>query len=186
MNTLRLFALSLVTAGLFAGSILADDTKPAGETKSAPAVTKAPEVTQPNRLEKLLKETGIPFEKKVDEKSKVTYFVVKEYGPENYYFEIEETRNTHYTWVTFPCGKAPEAGIPAEIMEKLLTENTKMGTSFFQYSPKTKMICLKMPLASAALDAKLLKADIHWLLKDANRTRNLWDSNQWSKSAGNN
>lgn len=177
MKTLRLFTLSLVTAGLFAGNLFAED-KPA-----SPAIPRATTPSQPNKLETVLKETGIPFEKKMDEKTKLEYFVVKEYSHENFYFEIEESKDKHYTWIYFPCGKVPETGIPSEIMEKLMSENSKMGTSFFAYYPKTRMISLKMSLSTASLDAKILKNDIHWMLKDASRTRNLWDSNQWNKTA---
>ncbi len=193
MKTLRFFALSLVTAGLFTGNLFAaDNGKPTnpGETKSVPAATKptngADNVgAKPDRLEGMIKDMGVVFEKKIDEKVNVTYFAVKEYGPDNFFFDIEESKSKTYTWVVFPCGKVPDSGIPAEIMEKLLTENTKMGTAFFQYLPASKMIYLKMPLSNAVLNAKTLKQEINWMLKDAARTRPLWDSTQWgSATAG--
>jgi len=192
MKTLRFFALSLVTAGLFTGNLLAaDNGKPtgAGETKANPPVSTSAQPgvnetspTKPGRLEGMIKDMGVVFEKKIDQKVNATYFAVKEYGPDNFLFEIEESKSKIYTWVVFPCGKVPDSGIPAEIMEKLLIENTKMGTAFFQYLPASKMIYLKMPLSSAALNAKTLKQEINWMLKDAARTRPLWDSTQWSTS----
>ena len=195
MKTLRLFALSLATAGLFTGNLFAaDNGKPtgAGEIKANPPVSTSAQPgvnetspTKPDRLEGMIKDMGVVFEKKIDQKVNVTYFAVKEYGPDNFFFDIEESKSKAYTWVVFPCGKVPDSGIPAEIMEKLLTENTKMGTAFFQYYPVTKTIVLKMPLSSAVLDAKTLKQEINWMLKDATRTRPLWDSTQWgSATAG--
>ncbi len=185
MKTLRLFALSVVAAGLFAGSVFADNDKPAnpGDGQPAPAAAKSGESPQLDRLEKLLKETGIPFEKKWDDKAKYFYFAVKEYGHENFNFELELSKDAHYTWVIFPCGKVPESGIPADIMEKLLGENSKMGVSSFQFYPASRTLSLKMNLSSASLDAKMLKSDIHYMLKDASRTRHLWDSTTWSSSA---
>lgn len=183
MKTLRLFALSVVAAGLVAGSTFADEGKPAtgGEAKPAPAA-KAPENESP-KLEAMMKELNVSYEKKLDEKANVVYFAVKEYGPDNFFFDVEASKSGNYTWVLFPCGKVPDSGIPAEIMEKLLAEHGKMGTAFFHYNPKTKMIMLKMPLATSTLDAKRLKQEINWMLKDASRTRPLWDSAQWTASA---
>ena len=183
MKTLRLFVLSVVAAGLVAGSNVADEGKPAngGNAKPAP-VAKTPENESP-KLEAMMKELNVSYEKKLDEKANAVYFSVKEYGPDNFFFDVEASKSQNYTWVLFPCGKVPDTGIPADIMEKLLAEHSKMGTAFFQYNPKTKMIFLKMPLASSTLDAKRLKQEINWMLKDASRTRPLWDSTQWATSA---
>lgn len=183
MKTLRLFALSVVAAGLVAGSTFADEGKPAtgGNAKPAP-VAKAPENESP-KMDAMMKELNVSYEKKLDEKANVVYFAVKEYGPDNFCFDVEVSKSQNYTWVLFPCGKALDSGIPAEIMEKMLVEQTKMGTAFFQYNPTTKMIFLKMPLATSTLDAKRLKQEINWMLKDATRTRPLWDSTTWATSA---
>ncbi|MFT3882880.1 MAG: hypothetical protein QM703_24900 [Gemmatales bacterium] len=184
MKTLRLFALSVVAAGLVAGSVFAENGKPAnpGDTQPAPAAKQGEHPLQ-DRLENALKATGIPFEKKWDEKGKYHYFAVKEYTHEYFNFELEESKDKHYTWVLFPCTKVPETGIPNEIMEKLMSENAKMGVNSFQYYPKTRMLYLKSTLSTASLDGNMLKGDIHNMLKDASRTRPLWDSTQWSTSA---
>lgn len=186
MNTLRLLALTILAVSMLTNNLVAADngkpTKP-GEPKPVPAATK-PDIgaDKSDRLEGMIKEMGVNFEKKADEKTGAVYFLVKEYGPDSYFFEIEESKNKNYTWVSFPCTKAPESGIPAEVMEKMLTENTKMSTAYFQYFPKNRMIMLKMPLASSTLNAKELKQHINWLLKDASRTRPLWDSTAWGKA----
>lgn len=190
MNTLRLLALSLATAGLLAGSTLADDSK-AGKTVDpktvvAPPATNKPapvsKVDQSEKLEALLKEMGVSYDKKSDEKTGEVYFAVKEYGADNFYFEVEESKNKKYLWISFPCSKVPETGIPSEILEKLLQENTRMGTANFQLFPNSKMIFLKKSLINQGMTAKSLKEDINWLVKDASRTRNLWDFTLWSKS----
>lgn len=196
MKTLRLVALSFAAVGLFAGSLFAEDAKsdkpvdpkaaiagvkvppPPANAKDVPAAT----IDQSEKLEAMLKEMGINFEKKTDEKAGVVFFAVREYGPDNFYFEVEESKNKKYIWISFPCGKVPETGIPSEIMEKLLQENTRLGTASFQVFPTSKMIYLKKSLANASLDAKSLKQDINWLVKDASRTRNLWDFTLWTKS----
>ena len=198
MKTLRLFALSVVTAGMMAGSAFADEGKPVnggetrganggqakpangGETKPAPVAKAA--VNESPKLEAMMKELKVTYEKKLDEKANVVFFTVSEYGPENFCFDIELSKSQQYTWILFPCGKAPESGIPPEIMQKMLAEHSKMCTAFFQYNPDTRMIMLKMPMATP-VDAKQLKQEINWVLKDASRTRPLWDSTQWSTSA---
>jgi hypothetical protein len=139
-------------------------------------------VNESPKLDAMMKDLKVNYEKKLDEKANVVYFTVAEYGPENFCFDIELSKNQQYTWILFPCGKAPESGIPAEIMQKMLAEQSKMCTAFFQYNPSTRMITLKMPMATP-VDAKQLKQEINWMLKDASRTRPLWDSTQWTTSA---
>ncbi|MFT3882879.1 MAG: hypothetical protein QM703_24895 [Gemmatales bacterium] len=214
MKTLRLFALSVVAAGLVAGSAYADEGKPVhgGETRNAnggqakpatggetrpvnsgevkpvkaeetkPAPVAKAALNESPKLEAMVKELKLTYEKKLDEKANVVYFNVTEYGPESFCFNIELSKNLQYTWILFPCGKAPESGIPPEIMQKMLVEQSRMCTAFFQYDPNTRMIMLKMPMATP-VDAKQLKQEINWVLKDASRTRSLWDSTQWSPSA---
>ncbi|MBL8821014.1 MAG: hypothetical protein JNJ77_00375 [Planctomycetia bacterium] len=188
MFMLRLLSLCVLSTGMLAGNSVADE----GKASNKPVVTKpalkdaaskpvAAEDESP-KLEKMVKEMGVTYEKKKDTKTGATYFLIKEYGQDNYFFEIEESKSKNYTWVVLPCTKAPESGIPGEVMEKLLVENTRMGTGFFVYYPTNRMIMLKMPLATASLDAKSLKHNINWMLKDASRTRQLWDSTEWNKS----
>lgn len=213
MKTLRLFALSLVSVGLLAAATVAQEesvkpnvklpdnflndegSAPPPPVKKAPATTKTnkpasttsnaaePKLHTSPKLEAMLKEMGINFEKKVDEKAGVEYFVVRDFGAENFTFDIEESKSKNYLWVNFPCTKAPESGVPAEMMEKMLSENNQMATSFFSYYPKSRMIYLKTPLANN-LDAKGLKASLNWIVKDASRTRNLWDSSKWNTAGG--
>ncbi len=198
MKTLRLFALSVVAAGLVAGSTFADEGKPAngGEARGAnggqpkpakveeakPAPVAKAAVNESPKLDAMMKELKVNYEKKLDEKANVVYYTVSEYGPENFSFDIELSKSQQYTWILFPCGKAPESGIPAEIMQKMLAEHSKMCTAFFQYNPSTRMIMLKMPMATP-VDAKQLKQEINWVLKDASRTRPLWDSTTWATSS---
>lgn len=211
MTTLRLFALSLVSVGLLATAAMAQEesTKPAvqgpdsflSDAGSAPPATtkktvktskpatnkpasNAPSIQTSPRLESMLKEMGVNFEKKVDTQAGVEYFVVRDYGAENYTFDLEESKSRNYVWVNFPCTKAPESGVPAEMMEKMLAENNNMATSFFSYYAKTRMIFLKTPLANSTLDAKTLKSSLNWIVKDASRTRNLWDSSKWNTASG--
>lgn len=188
MFLLRLLSLCVLSTGMVAGNSIADE----GKTGEKPVIAKPSVkdaaskpvtiIDESPQLEKMIKEMGVNFEKKKDTRSGTTYFLVKEYGQDNYFFEIEESKSKNYTWVVLPCTRAPESGIPAEVMEKLLIENTRMGTCFFVYYPTTRMIMLKMPLASASLDSKNLKQNINWMLKDATRTRQLWDSSEWTRS----
>lgn len=188
MFMLRILSVCVLSTGMIAGNGVADE----GKTGNKPVVVKPALKDAANKpvtaddespqLEKMIKEMGVSYDKKKDTKTGATYFLIKEYGQDNYFFEIEESKSKNYTWVVFPCTKAPESGIPADVMEKLLTENTRMGTGYFVYYPTTRMITLKMPLATASLDAKSLKQNINWMLKDASRTRQLWDSTEWNKS----
>ena len=215
MNLLRLFSLSLVSAGLLVAATVAqeesvkppvkgpdiflnDEEAPPVTTKktvktnkpaTTPATTSTTEKAEPKiqtspRLEAMLKEMGINFEKKVDEKAGTEFFIVRDYGPENFTFDLEESKSRNYVWVNFPCTKAPESGVPAEMMEKMLAENNNMGTSYFSYYPKSRMLFLKTALANSSLDAKSLKNSLNWIVKDASRTRNLWDSSKWNAAGG--
>lgn len=192
MKTLRFFALALVSAGLFSSITLADDPikeviRPSSSGKlSEEEMAKLPPLPKKesgSRLQKLLTETKVTFERRVDTKVNAEFFVISEFGYDNFTFDIEESASKRYFWIVFPCGKAPESGMPAEVMTKLLGENGKMSTAYFSYDSKSRRIQLKMPLATAGMDAAALKRELNTLAKYASETRSLWDPLNWNKMA---
>ncbi len=134
-----------------------------------------------SRLASMLAQMNVKFDRKFDAKYNAEYFVVSEYGYDRFRFDLEESASKRYIWVVFPCTKVPETGAPAGIMENLMTKNGKMATAFFTFNPKTRMILLKMPIATQSLDSVELQKQINWLMKFANETRYLWDANSWDQ-----
>jgi hypothetical protein len=195
MKTLRFFALALVSAGLFSSIILADDTQqpPAKNTQKGIATSgklseeemakqpPLPKKESVSRLHTLLNETKVTFERRMDTKANVEFFVISEFGYDNFTFDIEESASKRYFWIVFPCGKAPESGMPAEAMAKLLGENGKMSTAYFSYNAKSRHVSLKMPISTAGMDAAALKRELNTLAKYASETRSLWDPLNWNK-----
>ncbi len=195
MKTLRFFALTLVSAGLFSTITLADDPvkglsgSGSSGKLSLEEIAKLPPLPRKetaskesvSRLHKLLTETKVTFERRMDTKANVEFFVISEFGYDNFTFDIEESASKRYFWIVFPCGKAPESGMPAEVMTKLLGENGKMSTAYFSYDLKTRRVQLKMPLATAGMDAAALKREFNTLAKYASETRSLWDPMNWNK-----
>lgn len=195
MKTLRFFALALVSAGLFSTITLADETQqpPVKNAQKSVATTgklseeemaklpPLPRKESVSRLHSLLTEAKVTFERRMDTKANVEFFVISEFGYDNFTFDIEESASKRYFWIVFPCGKAPESGMPAEVMTKLLGENGKMSTAYFSYDSKSRRIQLKMPLATAGMDAAALKRELNTLAKYASETRTLWDPMNWNK-----
>lgn len=88
-------------------------------------------------------------------------------------------------WVTVEFGlyKGPQDDIPQSMLMGMLSENSSLVWSRFQYATSTKSFYLTSSLRNKNVSPADLRRVIDEIIAAADRTQKLWDPKQWPTSA---